>query len=342
MQLKTIRCSYLSRARNIAITDRFLIAVTGGCAHILDKELHLIKTVKGMQYMVQAYVSPDESKLLLVPTENRFYLLSLEDFTLERFTLKKPYNGNLEGRGCWSMDGKFLYLLAGNSRTNNSALRCYGVTDGSSYVYTDLFAERYWLTDIRPVKELNRYLLTGLERKPHEPADTWNLLWFDGSSLEAYPLKEMEDDVVSSVEYDAVTQTVIVYGLFKTMRFDIHGNFVSTFSVPEAGKVTSSFSDVFADIGLDPEAFDSLKELCDWYGFENISIDDSINKLCLSSDGKRYYVGTHLGLFVLDAESKAILAKQKIEFGVQNIVELSPDLIAASTWNGVKLFQILA
>lgn len=342
MKLKNIRCPQLSRARNIAITGRFLIAVTGGCAHILDKELRLLKTVKGMQYMVQAYVSPDESKLLLVPTENRFYLLSLEDFTLERFTLRKPYNGNLEGNGCWSMDGKFLYLLADNPSTNNSALRCYETTDGSSYVYTDLFAERYWLSDIKPVKELNRYLLMGLERKPGEPVDSWNMLWFDGSSLEAYPLKEMDDDVISSAEYDAVTQTVIVYGLSKTMRFDIHGNCVSAFPVPEAGKVTSSFSDVFANVGLDPEDFDRLKELSDWYGFENISIDDSINKLCLSSDGKRYYVGTHLGLFVLDAESKAILAKQKIEFGVQNIVELSPDLIAASTWSGVKLFQILA
>lgn len=65
------------------------------------------------------------------------------------------------------------------------------------------------------------------------------------------------------------------------------------------------------------------------------------NEVCLSFDGKKYYAGTHLGISVVDAETKSVLAKKKIDYGVQNITEIAPNVIVVSTWNGVKVLEIV-
>ena len=63
------------------------------------------------------------------------------------------------------------------------------------------------------------------------------------------------------------------------------------------------------------------------------------NKICISSDGKKYYVGTHLGLYVVDAKTREPLKKEAIDYGVHDIAEISPGTIAVSTWTGVKVFE---
>ena len=44
---------------------------------------------------------------------------------------------------------------------------------------------------------------------------------------------------------------------------------------------------------------------------------------------------------MIDAETKSVLAKKKIDYGVQNITEIAPNVIVVSTWNGVKVFDIV-
>lgn len=46
-------------------------------------------------------------------------------------------------------------------------------------------------------------------------------------------------------------------------------------------------------------------------------------------------------MFIIDAEIKAVLKKEEIDYGVQDIAEISKNVIAVSTWNGVKIFEVV-
>lgn len=74
---------------------------------------------------------------------------------------------------------------------------------------------------------------------------------------------------------------------------------------------------------------------------ENILIDNGINKVCRSSDMQFIYVVTERGLFVLNSQNKQIEAKVEIDYGAQDVVELSSGLIAVSTWSGIRIFEIV-
>ena len=341
MILREIKYDFMRYAKKCFFSENYSVFCTGRTAFICDRKFNLIHKAEKLSYVHHAAFSPDEKNLLLISTLNLFYILNLQDFSMTKHVIRGKYNYDLDGRGCWSLDGKLIYLLVSNPKTLNSALRCYNPDDGFSYV--DFYAEKYWLQQIVPVKELGKYLLIGLDRNKAgaNREDCQNLLWFDGNNLEEHPIEEMYLDVIHSAEYDAKTNTVMVYGHDRTIRCDIHGKCLDDIPVPEEGKITASFSDVFKDLELSGEDFESVKSLSASLGMENISISDSIYKMCLSSDGGKVYIATHLGLFVVNAATHEIMAKKKVDYGVQDIMEISPNKIAIATWNGVKVFEVI-
>ena len=209
----------------------------------------------------------------------------------------------------------------------------------------DLLKEKYQLVCIQPVKEINKQLLIGLDRKKSnlDRIDCWSLIWFDGTSFEEYPIWniDLSDDVVSSAEYEALTNTVIIYGHTKTFRCNLRGKIIEELSLSDSEKITASLSGALSSLDIKGNQLDALKQFSHLFGTENIAPDDSIYKVCLSFDGKKYYAGTHLGISVIDAETKSVLAKKKIDYGVQNITEIAPNVIVVSTWNGVKVLEIV-
>jgi len=110
MKLERIKCKPLERAQNLCVSKSYIVGCTGRKAAIMDKHLNLIHTVEGLEYVYSAEVSPDETKLLLISTGNRFYIVDLRTFEKTRITVKSPYNQNLEGRGCWSFDGRSVWI----------------------------------------------------------------------------------------------------------------------------------------------------------------------------------------------------------------------------------------
>lgn len=343
MVLKKLKPGFLKHAKSFCFSEKYSVFCTGRRAFICDRELKLLYTVEKLSYVYRASISPDEKNLLLVSNANIFYLVDLNDFAVKKYTVRGKYNGNLEGRGCWSFDGNSVLLDVENPKTVNSALRRYAMNDGMSY--EDLIAERYYLVSIDAIKELNKYLLIGMDREKfnRDEPDEWSMIWFNGDSFEEFPIRHMDIslDVVKHIEYEAATNTVIIYGFPKTFRCDLQGRIIEKIAPVPTEKVEISFSGVFSNLGLEKEDFDSLKSLSALFGMENLSLDDSINKMCTSSDGKKHYIGTNLGLFIVDAETGKLIKKVSIDYGVQDIAEISPGIIVVTTWGGIKVFEIV-
>lgn len=343
IKFKQLKYDFLRHAKDFCFTEKYSIFCTGKSAFLCDRALKLLCKIENLSYVYHAFVSPDEKTLLLVSNSNKFYLVDLNDFSVKKHTVRGKYNHNLEGRGCWSLNGRSLYFCVCNGQTLNSALRCYDLDDNMSY--RDLLKEKYQLVCIKPVKEINKQLIIGLDRKKSDldRTDCWSLIWFDGVYFEEYPIWniDLSNDVVSSAEYEALTNTVIIYGQAKTFRCNLRGKIIEELSLSDSEKITASLSDTLSNLDIKGNQLDALKQFSHLFGTENISLDDSIYKVCLSFDGKKYYAGTHLGISVIDAETKSVLAKKKIDYGVQNITEIAPNVIVVSTWNGVKVFEIV-
>lgn len=342
MILKELKYDFLRYAKGFCFSENYSIFCTGARTFICDRQLNILYTVEKLSYVYHAYISPDEETLLLVSNSNIFYLVGLKDFSLKKYTIRDKYNDNLEGRGCWSFDGNSLLFDVNNRKTNNSALRRYDLSCDMSY--EDMLAEKYRLVSITPIKELNKYLLIGQDRQKPENDDTdrWSMIWFDGSSFEEYPIKHAEEcrGVIVHAEYEHATNTVILYGIRKTFRCDRQGRIIEEISSPsmENGKISFS-SAVSLGPGAAKEVGDPLTNLSALSETESLQWGDRINKICISSDGKKYYVGTNLGLYVVDAKTREPLKKEAIDYGVHDIAEISPGTIAVSTWTGVKVFE---
>lgn len=103
MKLERIKCKPLERAKNLCVFQSCIIGCTGPKAVIVDKRLNHVHTVDELDYVYSAELSPDETKLLLIFTGNKFYIVDMRTFDKVRVTVKAPYIYNLEGRGCWKI-----------------------------------------------------------------------------------------------------------------------------------------------------------------------------------------------------------------------------------------------
>ena len=46
-------------------------------------------------------------------------------------------------------------------------------------------------------------------------------------------------------------------------------------------------------------------------------------------------------MFIVDAETGKLIKKVSIDYGVQDIAEISPGIIVVTTWGGIKVFEIV-
>ena len=82
MKLIQIPCEGIKKAKNIIITSKYYIALSGQRVTFMNHSFEIVKILEKFSYAYNGYVSPDEKYLLLVPTNSKhFYLISLE--TLE-------------------------------------------------------------------------------------------------------------------------------------------------------------------------------------------------------------------------------------------------------------------
>lgn len=297
MKLERIKCKHLSRAWDITVSRNYLAACTGRRAVILSRELELLHTVDGLDYVYSAVFSPDERKLLLIANGSKFYILDMALKGLDKLTLRAPYNYNLEGRGCWSFDGGHILIPVQHSGSLNSTLRRYRAGDLTKF--EDFLPQRYNLTGIRRLEKSESYLLIGQDRTD----DREYLLFFDGAKATAHVLEDSKHMVVFGCDVDEDAGIVTLYTNPQCRRYRFDGSLAEVIPSP-------------------------------------LAPDDPIQKYALSPCGKYRFYGTKRGFTLADARSGEILAHIPEDYGVQNVTPIAPDIVALSTWSGVKLYRM--
>jgi hypothetical protein len=333
MKLERIKCKPLERAKALCVSHSYIIGCTGQKAAIMDRQLNLIHTVVGLEYVYSAEVSPDETKLLLISNGNKFYVVDLHTFEKTRITVKAPYNQNLEGQGCWSFDGKSIWIPV--QRCINSTLRRYCVHDFRKY--QDYLADKYCLIAISKIDSNNTYFLIGYNR---EENDRTYFIYFDGTEFREIPLETAVSAIMPPVTIDMESGVVTIASIAGCQQFTLEGKAVSTISHPDPKDKVLHFSDVFMSLfDGDAEKQTHIKELSASLGLENITAADYITKHRSSSCGKYVYLASESGFYLIDASTGNLLASVPEKYGVQNFEELAPGLIAIATWSGVKLYR---
>ena len=183
MRLSRIKNSRLSRCKNFIFSDGYLVGFTGSQVLLFDGNLNFICSCGAFSYAYTGEASPQKDKILILSNENRFYVNAFPSLDpIDRVTINAPYNHELEGMGCWSLDGRYIFTCVTNGKTLNSALRIYNADDFSEF--TDNLSEKYCLTEIHSVPSLQKYYLVGFNRQDSKEY----LIWYDGRYFEEFVL----------------------------------------------------------------------------------------------------------------------------------------------------------
>ena len=309
----------------------------------MDRHLNLLHTVEGLDYVYSAHISPDETKLLLISTLNKFYIVDLQTFEKTRITVKAPYNCNLEGLGCWSFDGRSVFIPV-NARTNfcNSTLRRYYIDSFDKY--ENYIADKYCITGILKMETKHSYFLTGYDRQDNNRN---YFLFFDGTAFQEFPLERSVSILAPTITIDEEKGVITISALDTCRQFTLEGKEIQTISHPFPKDKVCKMSDVFPHLFDEATESQNLRnESFAAFGLADISIPntfsapDRINQIKHSSCGSYHYLASRSGFYLLDAHTGGVLASIPEEWGVQNVKELAPGLIAIATLSGVKLYHI--
>ena len=338
MKLKRIECKLLERAKNITVSESYVIGCTGQKAVILDKQLNHVYTVDKLDYVYNAQMSPDESKLLLISNGNKFYVVDMKSFEVRRQTVRAPYNENLEGIGCWSIDGKSILIPINKySEGVNSTLRRYAVDEFREF--KDYLSDKYCINWISSIKIINTYFMIGYNRKEN---NRQYFIYFDEEKFREIPLEKSLQLIMPNAHIDMIKEQITVTSIDGCFRFTLEGEIIEKISHPKPKDKKVSFSDVFMhSFAENREKQKELKDLSMELGLEDILARDYINKYKPSLCGKYMFLASESGFHVLDANGKEILFAILEKYGVQNFEELSPNIIAIATWHGVKLYELI-
>lgn len=292
----------LRRSKNLTLTLRYIILYKGTSVVIYDHEFVCQKKILNLKYVYNGYVSPDETKLLLVSNTNTYYLISLEDFSmLSAHSIKSPYNENLEGKACWNSNDSFLLPIQ-NSVSMLSTLRKFNCDSFNSF--EDFLAELFWINYVTFVVEKNSYLIIGLDRNE----DTWNVIWMDTcGNYTSYRIDYFDEAILDvNVCYDE--EEIILTGESKVYSCDFHG-------VPADMLKNNNFENII------------------YHGFP-LFFKRSKNNAAI------IYLGTTNELVVYDLKHHLTINSYRMEFGARNIEEWN-DIIFVCSSDGIKPISLV-
>lgn len=78
MNLKQIKCPALSRVWNLSVSDSYVIGGTGKKVIVLDRALQPVRSFVGLDYVYTALALPDETRILMISTGNKFCIGDME------------------------------------------------------------------------------------------------------------------------------------------------------------------------------------------------------------------------------------------------------------------------
>ncbi len=317
MKLTQIPCEGLKKAKNLLVTEKYYIALSGQRVTFMDHSFNIIKTLEKFSYAYDGYVSPDEKYLLLVPTNSKhFYLISLETFeTIARVQIKNGMETH-EGCGCWSLDGRHMIILVNNPMSFANEVRFYDVNDPTFYTIADIPATKFFMADILSVPEHNAYYILAIPRHTDKtnqhPINISLIQWTD----DGYKVIEIEgqDEPPCKLQYNV-----------KTNRFTIITT-RNVFTCSSDGKDVSVV-DIEREKIIDEPLFGA-----DTY---------FVRHLTASKNGKYVFLSSSYGFDIFDKKTGEVLLYKEYEFGATHITEIEKNLIAVAFFHGsMKLFRI--
>lgn len=341
MKLERIKCKALDNVRGLCQSKSYIIGCTGPKVIIMDRQMNIVHTVDKLDYVYSADVSPDETKLLLVSNSNKFYIVDLQTFHVERVTVRKPFRCD-EGKGCWSLDGKSVFIPVIDS-TVNSTLRRYYVDDLKHY--EEHLADIYWINSINRIKGRVTLFMTGLKRK--EETSEHYFIYFENGDVREYRVEE--DLLGPKAMVDAEKEIVTVSSSNSVARFSLDGKKINDIPLSFLKEQSFCFRDFVSDSlsymqKYAAEAEEYIPEAqayisADIEG-EAVRFPEIVNKYEPSSCGNYIYWATQGGFYVQDAGTENVLAHMPEEFGALDCLEISPGLVFVSTFDGGKLYRI--
>lgn len=333
MKLERIKCKELEPAKSVCLSKSYMVGCTGQKAVILDRERNLIHKVTGLNYVYAAEISPDESKLLLISNLNLFYVVDLRTFEKTRISLRAPYKNNLDGKGCWSFDGKFLWIPLYHI---NSTLRRYCAEDLTQY--EDFLADKFFIQGISKLDDEKTYFMTAYNRREENRS---YFITYDGEEFREFPLENPKHVLETSTTVDPKRGLVTLVAIEGCYQYTLEGKGLRKITHPAPKDKVLCASDVFGPLFAgDSEKQEKVRELSTEHGLEHIPAPDRITKYAVSSCGTYIYLASDSGFYLLDVATEQVLATVPERFGVHQVAELAPDLLALSTWNGTKLYRI--
>lgn len=334
MRISKVSNQYVRDAKSFSVSSKYIFLYTGKKVIILDKQFNYITEISGLEYVYDGYLSPDESKLLMVSTVNKFYIVSLDIFLATKYIVKNKYNGNLEGHGCWSMIGNAVYIPIQNEKSMKSSLRKYYINDNSEY--EDFLIEKFWIIHISWVSVKRKYLIIGEDRSTH----CWHLIWYDENKkgFEDYIIQGFEDAIIN-IDVNEKEGILSILGAESNAQCDFMGEKCSTIDIP-LEKQCLDFTDAFKIASLNDVEIEMLHDIPQSLQLHALNVTERINTLHRSIDLKYMYLGTTMGLIMVDVIDMKVVAKVGVEFGVQKIHELCGNMLICSTWNGIKVLKV--
>lgn len=334
MKFTQIKNSTLKKCKDYIFTADYLVGFTGKQVLLFDHYFDLIASQGNLSYAYTGKLAPQLDKLLILSTKNQFYINEFPSLNpIDNVTVRTPYNYNIEGNGCWSLDGKSVMICATNSKTLNSVLRVYNADKFSEY--TDFLSERYWLMDIQVVKALKKYYLIGFNRIDFKTY----IIWYDGKIFEEYPLENLDNTVLGSY-FNEFYNILEIYDTSNSILiYDCQGKLIKERSRAIGKEYKISFSKVFE--GIETEKEQQLKSLSEAFGFENISFRDCVNDIVLSNNSPIAYISTNCRVIAYDISACKKIDEIEIGYGIGRIDEIDENKIIVSTWDGVLMYELV-
>lgn len=362
MKIKKVVNKNLRSIVSFEIADGRIFGATGRRIIELDSDLNRVSEYNGFYYTYSVKLSPDKRKLLCASQGNIFYIIDLKTGEVKKNILRGKYRGNLEGRGCWSSDGKYIYLPVWSSKDFFCALRKYSVKDGK---FEDLFADRWKIFDFIYVESLKKILMFVSEKN-----GKCSFVWFDEQTESVHEIKLPEgiDVFPSDMVVNEKEKTITCYCLLgDPVVFDFNGKAIGGFVEIRKKKRTLPYPNIkpidtdSEDIAEVKRIFEEIKE--EWKTAESLSetepedeqqlsetvqtlmseefeLPESIISSLDDEEDGLFFVGTCMRLMVWNRNNREDCAELPVEFGVKKIRRLGKNKVLAECMHSVILCEV--
>ena len=331
MKLKKLKSTIIPHIEGVDLSENYLALFTGQRAVVLNRNLEIIHDIRKLSYVYDGKISPDEKSLLLTGTGNNLFLYSLENSEIyDKATLRKPYNGNLDGRGIWSNDGSKVYVLAQNSETITNIIRVYNSKNLKEF--EEINVGEYILYDICRDEKTGQYYVLAYERQ-----GSYYIIPFEALTEKRCEFSKQNDMIFSKIKFDPITDLFEINSWSRIFYVDRSSNVLPSPTLPPENVIKENLKYI-VDEKLNTE---SVYDLLKAKGIIEKLVCDGLNKITLSKNEKYIFVVSNMEILVISAETKNILCEGKIDLDVSGFQEFEDETLVIVSREELLLYKLV-